>query len=184
MENELDRIERDRLLGAVTGIIHAYRNGNEHARESQRHEDSMTIWIVSLSSGAVIAIGPVLNVISDLHALPKYEVVFMFVPFALAILFGIAHRIILSRLMIADGHYFVSKMALLNSVQFMEINNNDTLRKEAIELIDDKTGGLPKLKQKSERWVFWADFASYFAPILFAIGIFNLVRLIVIEASQ
>ncbi len=155
------------FLDTLEGYAKGLREAMALTDASQHHEDNMAVWIIGLATGAVIAI-------PSFQVVPKWGIGVSIVPFVLAILSGIVHRLLLAELMTHDdyfGVYKIHKVEALRLRNFEGEGGADPARVELLNIMDNKSGQLGKMKQTVDNldwWIRWIRFIPY---ILFGFGV-------------
>jgi len=174
------RREIARISRLLTTTIDLMKHWDERCVQSYRHDHSVAVWIVGLCAGAVAAIDHLLNPFLNVKSLTLWQLIFLYGPFVLGIVFGIAHSIILTRLMEAGYKHEVSKYSAMAAIPFMPIgdaNDIKTIRTtiSAIALGNDeqlrarqREFGIPRL----ECWLQWIH---HVPMLLFGAGVVAVV---------
>jgi len=157
------------FLDTLDGYAKGLREGMALADASQRHEDNMAVWIIGLATGAVIAIPSLLS-----QVVPQWGIGVSIVPFVLAILLGIVHRLLLAELMTHDDYFGLYKIHKVEALRLRDFEGEagaDLARIELLNIMDDKSGELGERKQTVDNlnwWIRWIRFLPY---SLFGFGV-------------
>lgn len=166
----------ERFLKTVAGYVKAFREGRELAHSLQRHEDVMIVWIIGLATGAVIALPALLNYIIDPKSISRLTLSLLLGPFVLAVIAGIAYRLVLANIMEADALFAFKKIHALESLRFSQFEATQKLDepiKEVLAIMDDKPDTLARLKMNLDKYQRCGNRLRYWAYILFGIGVFG-----------
>lgn len=162
------------LLEAVAGYTRGLREGAALARSSQRHADNMVLWIISLSSGAVIALPATLSFFLSLKTLPGWVLGLLLGPFVLAVLVGIAFRLFLAKLMSADDKYSFAMIHALEALKLRGFEGQDgleQLRQEVLAIVERRDADIARLKADVDRLDRSWGWLAYWPYIFFAVGV-------------
>ena len=157
------------FLDTLDGYAKGLREGMALADASQRHEDNMAIWIIGLATGAVIAIPSFLS-----QVVPQWGIGVSIVPFVLAILLGIVHRLLLAELMIHDDYFGLDKIHKVEVLRLRDFGREggaDPAREELLSIMGNEPEGLAKRKQTVDNLAWWIQGFRFFPYILFGFGV-------------
>lgn len=172
IEANEDRV--DRLLETVSDYARGLREGLTLADSLQRHEDSIVVWIIGLAAGAVIALPAGLSYVVQTKHFPRWALALSILPFVLAVLAGVAHRLILAAMMEKDKLYAFAKIHSLEVLRFGRFAGEQGAKKlveEVLGIMDDKPNDIAQLKIGRDRLQWWANRLLYCPPILFGLGV-------------
>lgn len=175
-----DRREIAQMSRLHTVTIDLIRHWDERCIQSQRHDHSVAVWVVGLCAGAVAAIGHLLNPFWDVKSLTLWQLTFLYGPFVFGIVFGIAHSIILTRLMEAGYKHEVSKYSALAAIPFTSIHGADDIRKiratiSAIALGKDEQLHARERELGMPRLNCWLQWIQHVPMLMFGAGIVAVV---------
>lgn len=176
----------NRLLEIIADYCQALREGHSHADAIVRHEDNMAGWIIGLAAGAVVALPAALGQILDVKHLPWWGLALSFLPFILAALTGIAHRLILAEIMEKDKLFAFAKIHDVEMLRFRkpsEESDFKILEQEFFSIMDDKPANLAELDDKVKKLQKCANRLRLFPYILFWLGVIG-VAIIAILLRQ
>lgn len=159
-------------VSSLQSLDHVWRELEGRALESLRHEDSLTNWMVSLSTGAVVAIGPALNVLTDLAAVPRWRLLSVFGGFVVVVLVGILHRVSVHRAATTLQEYVVSRSLQVYAISARAADWNDEEFARAVNTYLDETDpDVQAADRASDRWetiaggLMWGVYLTFFVSI-------------------
>ncbi|KRT70500.1 MAG: hypothetical protein XU15_C0004G0076 [candidate division NC10 bacterium CSP1-5] len=164
-----DRVEK--FLTTAEAYSRALREGWEHIGSLQQHEDKMVVWIIGLAAGAVIAL---LAYIIDVNRTPQWALLLSLGPFVLAVVAGVAYRLVLAEVMERDMLFAAKKVHALEALKFRTFEGaegSDQLAREVLAIMDDKPDTLAKLKYRLDRIQRVANRLRFMPYTLFALGV-------------
>ena len=168
------------FLDTLDAVVKGLREAMVLCDTSQHHEDNMVVWIIGLATGAVIAIPSLLS-----QVVPQWGIGASIVPFVLAILSGIAHRLLLAELMTYDDYFGfdkIHKVEVLRLRDFGSKEDTDAARIDLLNIMDNKPEGLAKRKQTVDDLDWWIKRLRFLPYILFGLGV--LVTAIIAVSSS
>lgn len=155
--------------------VHGYAGGLREARalidSRQQHEDKMVVWIIGLAAGAVIGL---LAYIIDVKSAARWALALSLGPFVLAVVAGVAYRLVLAEVMEKDMLYAFKKIGALEALKFKALKGAeglDQLGQEVFAIMDDKPGTLPQLKCNLDKFQRCANRLRLWPYALFAVGV-------------
>ncbi len=164
-----ERVEQ--MLRTVDGIARGLREGRALMGSLQHHEDNMVVWIIGLSAGAVIGL---LAYIIDVKSAPQWALVLSLGPFVLAVVAGVAYRLVLAEVMEKDVLFAFKKVHSLEALKFRTFEGAqglDQVGGEVLEILDNKGDTLADLKCDLDKVQGWANGLRILPYILFALGV-------------
>ena len=96
--SEHSKVELDLLLKGALAFLELERQGDRETRDINRQEDNITAWIVGLSAGAIAGV----SAMPRLAAVPRWQIIIVFLLFGVGIVSGLIGRLVLHRLEMAD----------------------------------------------------------------------------------
>jgi hypothetical protein len=172
IEANEDRINR--LLETISEYARGLREGHALADSLQRHEDSIAVWIIGLAAGAIIALPAGLSYVVQIKHIPRWALALSILPFVLAVLTGVGHRLILAAMMEKDKLYAFAKIHALEVLRFRRFAGEPGVKKlveEVLGIMDNKPNDIAELKIGLDGLRWWAIRLMYCSPILFGLGI-------------
>ncbi len=164
-----DRVEK--FLRTAEAYAGALREGWAHIGLLQQHEDKMVVWIIGLAAGAVIAL---LAYVIDVKSAPEWALALLLGPFVLAVVAGVAYRLVLAVVMERDLLFALKKVHALEALKFRTFEGGqglDHLGREVLAIMDDKPDTLAKLKCRLDRIQRVANRLRFLPYTLFALGV-------------
>ena len=96
--SEHSKVELDVLLKGASAFLDLARQADRETHDFNRHEDNITAWIVGLSAGAIAGV----SAMPRLAAVPRWQIMIVFLIFGAGIVSGLIYRLVLHRLDKAD----------------------------------------------------------------------------------
>lgn len=109
--------DRTFWLRVVDDFEQGWRDAVTRAASSYDHQDAVTTWLVSLSAGAILAVGPALSVVVQLTNVLRPALVPMFGALTAAVVAGIAHRFCLWRARLVHDLYVVAQQTQVSGLR-------------------------------------------------------------------
>ena len=163
------RIER--FLRTAEAYAGSLREGRAQIGLLQQHEDKMVVWIIGLSAGTVIAL---LAYVIDVKSADQWALALLLGPFVLAVVAGVAYRLVLTEVVERDMLFALRKVHALESLKlrtFEGAQGLDQLGGEILAIMDDKPDSLAKLKCRLDRIQLVANRLRFLPYTLFAVGV-------------
>ena len=161
----------EKFLRTAEAYAGALREDWAHIGLLQQHEDKMVVWIIGLAAGAVIAL---LAYIIDVKSATEWSLSLLLGPFVLAVVTGVAYRLVLVEVMERDMLFALKKVHALEVLKFRTFEGTqelDHLGQEVLAIMDDKPDTLAKLKCRLDRIQRVANRLRFLPYTLFALGV-------------
>ena len=161
----------EEFLKTADAFARVLREGREHIGSLQQHEDKMVVWIIGLAAGAVIAL---LAYVIDVKSAPQWALLLSLVPFVLAVVAGVAYRLVVKEVMERDILFGMMKVVAFEALRlktFEGAQGSYQLGREVLEIMDDKPDNLAKLKCRLDRMQRVANLLRFWPYSLFAVGV-------------
>ena len=170
--SEHSKVELDILLKGASAFLELERQGDRETRDINRQEDNITAWIVGLSAGAIAGV----SAMPRLAAVPRWQIIIVFLLFGVGIVSGLIGRLVLHRLDKADrfatyNHQsrWIAFMTLLPRVG----SDEDLIpqRAEFARIAQRKDSKYVELNREVTHWKKYADRLMYVPPTTFILGV-------------
>lgn len=178
--NLQDRAELRRTLQALVETTNLVRNWEESVRQSQRHDHTVTVWIVGLCAGGVAVIGHVVSPFFEIRSASILKLAFLYGPFVFGILFGIAHSFILTRLMEAGSKFLIYKISAFVAIHFRNVQAPSDIKKMKFDIwaITEDKDALSQARMKElgiPNLQIWLNRVQHLPMIMFGTGVIVVV---------
>jgi hypothetical protein len=177
------KIELDVLAKGVSAILEIEKQAETRNREITRREDNFTVWIVTLSTGAIA--GAV--AIPNRGIVKMSEAIFVFAFFVLSIISGVIYRWVLKQFDSADSLATLKKQLqlgnILVSMPRIEVSDTavDVAKAQLKAILQSKDPERARLERTATNWKKAMDMCSFVPPLMFVLGV---VSIIVVAAKH
>lgn len=171
-----------RALDTVDTLARSMREGSKTISDQQRHQDSMVMWIVGLASAAVVSLPPTYNHLMDQKGASPWALGIPITFFVLAVLSGVAVRLLLLKLIQEDWLLATRKIWGWEALKVDHSEGEDGRKKllqEALEIMNDGKAVILAQKTKVDKIVRWLKMIEWLPFVLFALGVLSAARFVV-----
>jgi hypothetical protein len=170
--SEHNNLELDILLKGDSAFLELGRQADREVRDINRQEDNITAWIVGLSAGAIAGV----SAIPRLAAVPRWQIMIVFLIFGAGIVSGLIYRLVLHRLDKADRFAIYNHES--SGIAFMTllpgVGSDEGLiagRAEFARIAERKNSKYVDLNREVTHWKKYADRLMYVPPTIFVLGV-------------
>ena len=141
-----DKIELEQVIKAAAIYLDLHNQGQRFSAETQRQHDSIAVWIVGICAGAIVALGPMLDLFVDRTLVAPWQLWILHFFFILGVLLGIVHRCFLAQMMEADKLCAFKKSSLAATIVLKEVHTAQDIKQLKLDLQDVVNGNDVQLK--------------------------------------
>lgn len=165
--------ERDASLSRVLAqVAQLTERAQDHAARHDAHTDAMTIWMVALSTGALVGLFPALSRLVSLETLSQARVGRLLAPFVCATVLGVGHRFAMAGVMRSTAHRWLFLTGSLGMAAAIPSEHIVAILPEIGKLLGislQRAG--TTVYERERRWRRWAAILSLGMYVAFLAGV-------------